>query len=134
MPYTVPLVSDEHAQLVGWLRFTVEATATVDDYCTDYLVSGEATIDSDVLLRERVENVLRTLSELDEIVSHTRDITQLEVLTPEARLLAETVRRAGALALAIREGLALVAEPRRVMSPSDVARYRGGLMYKAVEE
>lgn len=109
----VPLVDPSREPLLSALAFTVAATETVDSYCVDYLLHDSSALDVENLLRERVDHVTRTLTELDEIVRVSLDHASIESSAPAvAVLLGDTVARARSLALAIRGALAETTRPR----------------------
>lgn len=105
MTILVPLVTDEHDLQLAALKFTVDSTEAVDSYCTDYLISGMSTIDTEVLGRERIDDIRRVLSELDAIVKSSWEVALMDSTSANARVLGATVERARNLAAAIREAL-----------------------------
>lgn len=89
--------------LLTTLRYVVESAELVDSYCVDYIEAGGDTIDRHYLASERVDHVRRTLAELDAVISRGQAGV---VGDPQARdIQVTTVRRAAALAAAIREAL-----------------------------
>jgi hypothetical protein len=97
-------ITVQHTARVASLRAILDATEAVDSYCVDYLTT-EGVVDRDALGAERVDHVMRTLSELDAIVSASDELAETNTLTADAHLLAVTVRRARELAAAIREAV-----------------------------
>lgn len=104
----VPAVTAQHTARVASLRAILDAAEAVDSYCVDYLAADPETgllhVDRDALGRERVDHVMRTLAELDAIVTNAAEVAPHEIVG-DAHLLAVTVRRARGLAAAIREAV-----------------------------
>lgn len=97
------LPTSDHEAFLAVCRLVVNQTETVDSYYVDYTLSdpGALYVDRDYLGRERVDHVLRTLAELDEITRQGAAGGDSEI----GHLSRATVERASYLAAAIREAL-----------------------------
>jgi hypothetical protein len=95
------LPTSDHEGFLAVCRLVVNQAETVDSYYVDYTDPSGLHIDAEYLGRERVDHVLRTLAELDEITRQGGAGGDSEI----GHLSRVTVERASYLAAAIREVL-----------------------------